>query len=97
MQLDREKVRAVARLARLRLTDEEEALFSLQLTRILDFIDELRELDTSAVQPFVHATEASNVFGADLPGETLGSERALAGAPDRDGDKFRVPRVIEGS
>ncbi|MBI4616396.1 MAG: Asp-tRNA(Asn)/Glu-tRNA(Gln) amidotransferase subunit GatC [Planctomycetes bacterium] len=97
MQLDREKVRAVARLARLRVDDDEEALFSLQLTRFLDFTAELRELDTSAVQPFVHATEAANVFGADLPGQPLGSERALSGAPDRDGDKFRVPRVIEGS
>ncbi len=97
MHFDRDRVRAVARLARLRLTADEEDALAHQLTGILDHIDRLRAVAVRGVEPMVHATELANVLGDDAPVEPLGAEPALSGAPDQEGGRFRVPPVIEAS
>lgn len=94
--LSMEEVEHVAWLARLALTDEEKRVMAEQLGRILDYMEKLRELDTADVPPTFHALEGMRVpLREDRPRPGLDREEALAAAPDRSGDFFRVPRVGE--
>ncbi len=61
---------------------------------ILTYFDKLGELDTDNVEPMAHAVEMQNVLADDVPGESLPTAKALANAPQRDGDFFSVPKVI---
>jgi aspartyl-tRNA(Asn)/glutamyl-tRNA(Gln) amidotransferase subunit C len=94
MSLSRCDVEKVALLARLRLTDEELDTLTAQLTQIVDFVEQLRELDTDNVQPMAHAVELSNVLAPDVPEASLPREQALANAPKHDGECYRVPAVL---
>ena len=89
--IDREQVLHVARLARLRLTDEEIERMTGELSSILDHIEKIGELDLADVAPTSHVTELENVLRADEPRPSLPRDRALAEAPDSDGEGFRVP------
>ena len=93
--ITREEVRHVARLARLALTDEELEPMREQLDAILAYIDKLRELDVEGVEPTAHAVPLVNVMRDDELAPSLSQEAALANAPDRAGELFRVPRIIE--
>jgi len=93
--IGRADVDAVARLARLHLTDDESERLREQLSAILSYIDKLRALDTEQVEPTSHAVPLVNVMRDDAPEPCLPAEDMLANAPDRQGDFFRVPRIIE--
>ena len=93
--ISREEVQNVARLARLHLTDEEAERMREQLDAILAYIDKLRELDVEGVEPTAHAVPLVNVMRDDALAPCLPQEAALANAPDRAGEFFRVPRIIE--
>lgn len=93
--ISREEVQHVARLARLSLTDEELERMREQLDAILAYIDTLRELDVEGVEPTSHAVPLVNVMRDDDVTPGLSQEAALANAPDRAGEFFRVPRIIE--
>lgn len=95
--IDSDLVRHVGKLSRIALTDEEVETFSRQLGSILEYFDKLQELDTEGVDPMAHAVELTNVFGEDESGESLSPSEALANAPDRDEDFFKVPKVIGDS
>jgi aspartyl-tRNA(Asn)/glutamyl-tRNA(Gln) amidotransferase subunit C len=88
-------VRKTADLARLRLTAEEEAAYSGQLDRILQYVSQLNEADTSRVEPAAHPHEIFDVTRPDESREGMGVAAALANAPRRIGDQFLVPRVVE--
>jgi aspartyl-tRNA(Asn)/glutamyl-tRNA(Gln) amidotransferase subunit C len=88
-------VRHIAHLARLNPTDDEVRLFSGQLSAILGYVARLSEVDTSEVPPTAHPLPISNVLREDAPGECLGQQAALAGAPAQDGAFFLVPKVLE--
>jgi aspartyl-tRNA(Asn)/glutamyl-tRNA(Gln) amidotransferase subunit C len=88
-------VEHVARLARLELTEEERERFRRQLGLILEHAERVGEVATEDVPPTSHPLPRANVFRPDEPGPTLSQEEALAGAPDREGAFFRVPRIIE--
>lgn len=90
-----EDVRHVARLARLALSDEELVRMRAEMSAILDYMDKLRSLDTAGVEPTSHAVPLRNVMREDEPVPSQPREDMLANAPDRDGDTFRVPRIIE--
>ena len=90
-----EEVQHVARLARLHLTDEEAERMREQLDAILAYIDKLRELDVEGVEPTAHAVPLVNVMRDDALAPCLPQEQALANAPDRADEFFRVPRIIE--
>ncbi len=89
--IDREQVLHVARLARLRLTDEEVQSMTGELSSILDHIEKIGELDLDDVPPTSHVIELENVLRADEPRPSIPREVALAEAPDSDGVGFRVP------
>jgi aspartyl-tRNA(Asn)/glutamyl-tRNA(Gln) amidotransferase subunit C len=93
--LSREEVQHVARLARLHLDDEELERMREQLAAILAYIDKLGELDVAAVEPTAHAVPLVNVMRDDEVTPCLSQEASLANAPDRAGEFFRVPRIIE--
>ncbi len=94
-RIEMREVEQVARLARLELSAEEKERMREQLDRILGYIDKLRRLDTEGVPPTSHVVPMVNVMREDEPRPCLPSEEMLANAPDRQGDFFRVPRIIE--
>ena len=91
MAISRDEVLHVARLARLALSEEELERFSEQLSAILDAVGKVAELDLSDVEPTAHPLDLVNVLAEDEPRPCLSVDEALANAPDRDGDSFRVP------
>lgn len=94
MSLSRADVDRVSLLARLRLNDEEAEHFAAQLTQVVDYFRQLDELDTSGILPMAHAIELQNVFAADVLQASLERDRALANAPKRDDECYRVPAVL---
>ena len=94
-EIDEALVRHIAHLARLKLTDQEVAVFRRQLSDILRYVAKLNELDVTGVEPTAHPLPVRNVFRADEPHEPYTPERALANAPQREGSFFKVPKVIE--
>lgn len=95
--IDPDLVRHIGKLSRIELTDEQAPALSRQLSAILGYFDKLQELDTTHVEPMVHALEVHNVLADDQAQASLTPEQALANAPDRDGDFFKVPKVIGDS
>jgi len=93
--ISKEDVIHVARLARLALTDAELETMREQLNAILAHIDALTAVDTAGVEPTSHAVPQFNVMREDEPRPCFPVEEMLANAPDREGDFFRVPRIIE--
>jgi len=91
MAITREEVVHVAKLARLELTDDELARFAEQLNAILEAVGKVSELDLADVEPTLHPLELSNVWAADELRPPLSVEEALANAPEREDDAFRVP------
>ena len=89
--IDREQVLHVARLARLRLSEEEVERMSGELSTILDHIEKIGELDLDEVEPTSHVVQVENVLRPDAPRPSWPRERMLAGAADTTGDGFRVP------
>ena len=89
--IDREQVLHVAKLARLRLTDDEVERMSGELSTILEAIEQIGELDLEAVQPTSHVVDLENVLRPDEPRPSLPREQALANAPDATDQGFRVP------
>ncbi|MHC4345330.1 MAG: Asp-tRNA(Asn)/Glu-tRNA(Gln) amidotransferase subunit GatC [Planctomycetota bacterium] len=96
-KIEAEQVRKVAKLSRLELTEAEVEEFSGQLSAILEYMEKMNELDTSNVEPLAHCLPVSNVFREDVVRKSLGTEKALANAPDRDGDFFKVPKILDDS
>jgi len=90
--IDREQVLHVARLARLRLSDEEVERFQRELSTILDHIETINEIEgLDEVEPTSHVVEIENVLREDEPRPSLPREKALEQAPDAAEAGFRVP------
>ena len=85
----------MARLARLGIEGEEADLLVPQITRILEYFTQLEEVDTSEIEPTFHVLPLANAWREDKPAPGLSPQEILALAPDREGDYFRVPRVLE--
>ena len=92
--LTEEQVRHVAKLARLKCSDQEIATFTTQLSTILEYVAQLQELDTTDVEPLAHCLPITNVLRPDVVKASLSNEQALANAPQRDGEFFVVPKVL---
>ncbi len=88
-------VEHVARLARLALTDEERERFGRQLALILDHAARVGEVAAADVPPTAHPIPRSNVFRPDEPEPSLPHDEAVAGAPEVEADRFKVPRIVE--
>jgi aspartyl-tRNA(Asn)/glutamyl-tRNA(Gln) amidotransferase subunit C len=95
MSLSPEQVSWVAHLARLELTAADRDLMARQLSAILDYMDQLKQVNTDGVEPLAHPLNVHNVFRDDAPAPSLPVDEALANAPDRHGDFFGVPAVLD--
>jgi aspartyl-tRNA(Asn)/glutamyl-tRNA(Gln) amidotransferase subunit C len=91
MAITREEVLHVARLARLSLSDDEVERFAEQLSAILEAVSKISELDLSDVPPTSHPLDVVNVWAEDEPRPCLSVDEALAHAPEREGNYFKVP------
>jgi len=96
-KIDQAQVRKVAKLSRLELTEAEVEEFTGQLSAILDYMEKMNELDTTNVEPLAHCLPISNVFRDDCVKESLGTEKTLSNAPQRDGQFFKVPKILDDS
>lgn len=85
----------LANLARLALTDEEKVRFARQLGDILHYVDKLRQVDVTGVEPMAHAAPVFNVWQADVPRPGLTVEQALRNAPAQRDNMIVVPKVVE--
>ena len=92
--INSEQVRKVANLARLELTADEEAQFTTQLGSILDYIEQLNQLDVTNVLPTTRAIDVSNVTREDILKPYPEREAILNSAPQQEGDFFRVPKIL---
>jgi aspartyl-tRNA(Asn)/glutamyl-tRNA(Gln) amidotransferase subunit C len=88
-------IQYVARLARLKLSPEEERQLGTQLGDILGYIEKLKQVDVAGVQPTAHPFPLVNVTRPDEPGSSLPHEEALRNAPRQSAGLFIVPKIIE--
>jgi aspartyl-tRNA(Asn)/glutamyl-tRNA(Gln) amidotransferase subunit C len=95
MSLTAEQVRWVAHLARLELSDAELETMTRQLSAILDYVGQLQTVNTDGVEPLAHPLPLHNVFRADELRPSLPVADALANAPERHGDFYGVPAVLD--
>lgn len=95
MSVSEADVKKIAKLARLRLTENEVALYGGQLTKIIDSMAELAQVDTSGVPPTTSVLGAVNVMRADTLSPFEDTEALLVNAPERDGPYFKVKKVLE--
>jgi aspartyl-tRNA(Asn)/glutamyl-tRNA(Gln) amidotransferase subunit C len=93
-RISADDVRKVAQLARLDLPEERIATYTGQLERILDYVAHLQAVDTEGVPPTTRAVEVVNVTREDKVAPTPVREELLDLAPQREGDFFRVPRIL---
>jgi aspartyl-tRNA(Asn)/glutamyl-tRNA(Gln) amidotransferase subunit C len=91
MAIERDDVLHVARLARLALTEDELDRLGRELNAILEAVGKVSELDLDDVEPTSHPLDLVNAWAEDEPRPSLAVEEALANAPERDGNFFRVP------
>jgi len=97
MQLSKEEIQHIAKLARLELTDGELKKYGDQLSAVLNYIDQLKEVDVKGVEPTAQVTGLENVLREDKARDWDGEEieEALADAPEREERFIKVKRVIE--
>jgi len=95
MKITRKEVEYVAHLARLKLSAEDAENFTVRLDQILTYFEKLKELDTTGVEPTSHSMPMVNAFREDQVIPSLPVEDALSNAPDKEGNFFKVPRIIE--
>jgi aspartyl-tRNA(Asn)/glutamyl-tRNA(Gln) amidotransferase subunit C len=95
MKISKPEVEHVALLARLKFSEAEKERFTTQLNSILEYMDKLKELDTSPVEPTFHAVARRNVFREDRVLPSSPQDLTLNNAPDGDRGFFRVPKIIE--
>jgi aspartyl-tRNA(Asn)/glutamyl-tRNA(Gln) amidotransferase subunit C len=88
-------IQYVAHLARLSITDEEAKTWSAQLGKVLDYVEKLKEVDVTGVEPMAHAFPLVNVTRADEVRPSLAHEDALRNAPASANGLFIVPKIVE--
>ena len=93
--LSQEDVQKVARLARLKLSDQELQQVAKQLDGILEYVAVLDEADVSNVEPMAHVADVANAFREDEVRPSLPREESLSNAPKTEGKYFLVPQILE--
>ncbi|GEL08537.1 Asp-tRNA(Asn)/Glu-tRNA(Gln) amidotransferase subunit GatC [Salisediminibacterium halotolerans] len=94
-RITKEQIEHVAHLARLSFTDEELNEFTDTLGQIIEFAEQLNEVDTDGVEPTSHATEVHNVLREDETKPSPARENSMRNAPDQENGQYKVPSVLE--
>lgn len=95
MKIDKETVKKIAHLARLEFDENGAEEMAKDMSQILDWVEQLEEVDTENVEPLTTMSSEVNVLRKDVEGEHLDREKALENAPKKDETFFRVPKVLE--
>jgi len=95
MEITEEIVDHIAHLARLEFKGDAKIAIRQVLSRIIQFIDKLSEIDTGNVEPLIFMSDEVNVLREDVAHETLSQAEALKNAPKKDSDYFRIPKVLD--
>ena len=95
MDITKQDIEKVAKLARLELTEREQAAFATQLSQILTHVETLKQYDTTGVEPTATVLGQVNVFRPDMARPSLSVERAVSNAPESVDGFFVVPKIIE--
>ncbi|MBI2019019.1 Asp-tRNA(Asn)/Glu-tRNA(Gln) amidotransferase subunit GatC [Candidatus Daviesbacteria bacterium] len=96
VRLGQDKVKHVAKLANLPLSSEEEEKYPEQLSKILEYVEQLNKVDTSNVEPTFNVSGQSNVVRVDKVGECLNQEEALSNAPKKENARLQTPERSDG-
>ncbi len=92
--ISKQDIESVALNARLELDEDEKELYAKQLNDILNHAQDLEKINTEDVPPTVHILPIKNVFREDVVGEHLPNEKAIANAPEAEGNFFKVPKIL---
>jgi len=90
-------VKYVSDLARLRLSEEESATFQSQLENIVKYVEKISEVEVEGIEPMMHGRKLVNVFREDVVRPSMPTQTALGNAPQRVGDEFLLPKIVEGA
>ncbi|NGZ95873.1 MAG: Asp-tRNA(Asn)/Glu-tRNA(Gln) amidotransferase GatCAB subunit C [Nitrospira sp. WS110] len=97
MEITKQEVERVAKLARLALNEAETEAFGQQLNQIVAYVQKLKTFSTEGVEPTATVLGQTNVFRPDETQTSLSPDQALANAPDAEEHCFRVPKIIQES
>jgi aspartyl-tRNA(Asn)/glutamyl-tRNA(Gln) amidotransferase subunit C len=95
MQVDDALIDKLSKLAMLQFNDEEREEIKSDLEKMIGFVDKLKELDTSGVEPLLHMSTNTDILREDVPAPMIDREEALQNAPLHDEVYFKVPKVIK--
>lgn len=95
MKIDKDSIKKIAHLARLEFDESSAEKMSQDMSQILDWVEQLNELDTTGVEPLTTMSSEVNVMREDKAGSHLSHDAGLENAPKKDADYFRVPKVLE--
>jgi aspartyl-tRNA(Asn)/glutamyl-tRNA(Gln) amidotransferase subunit C len=95
MKIDKDSIKKIAHLARLEFDENSAEKMSKDMSQILDWVEQLNELDTTEIEPLTTMSSEVNDMREDKGGAHLDHEAGLKNAPKRDADYFRVPKVLE--
>jgi len=94
MPVSKEIVRHIAKLSKLSLTDFEEEKFTLELNKILEYMEKLNSIKTDNIEPMSYPVDGFNVFREDEIVNSIDREAALKNAPQRTDEFFKVPKIL---
>ncbi|MGL4629642.1 MAG: Asp-tRNA(Asn)/Glu-tRNA(Gln) amidotransferase subunit GatC [Leadbetterella sp.] len=95
MKITPETIQKMAHLSRIEVKQEEEATLMGEFQQILDWMEQLNELDTNEIEPLYHMHNNVNLYREDLAKQEITREEALLNAPQKNEEYFMVPKVIE--
>ena len=95
MQVDDALIDKLSKLAMLQFNDEERTEIKSDLEKMIGFVDKLKELDTTGVEPLLHMSNNTDILRQDIPGNMINREEALQNAPLHNEQYFKVPKVIK--
>lgn len=97
MKIDVKVIEKLSALSKLKFNEKETNLISEDLSKMLDFINKLKEVNTDGVEPLIHINEEINNWREDQLDEMLSQTEALENSPSKDGTYFKIPKVLDKS
>ena len=95
MKINKEIITKLSSLSKLKFNQEEAELISEDLSKMVNFINQLNELETDGIEPLIHMNEEVNNWREDKLGDILDQEKALANSPVKDSTYFKLPKVLD--
>tara|TARA_B110001450_G_scaffold58097_1_gene54779 strand:+ start:575 stop:868 length:294 start_codon:yes stop_codon:yes gene_type:complete len=95
VKINKEIITKLSSLSKLKFNNEETELISEDLSKMVNFINQLKEIDTEGIEPLIHMNEEMNNWREDKLGEVLDQEKALSNSPTKDSTYFKLPKVLD--